>query len=192
MIFIYTGWMFAETLQYRDALVDQLCLRDVRSVLPQAATLAHRTPDADLLSSDPDGCGQLRTVEPLKAATAELDASNNGRKRFQAATRADIPIVERDGDQLKFNPFAQLTLEDIELIYSSTDLPQHPLVAAGFSSIGCMPCTLGTLPDEDPRVDRWRERTRRNATSIAAADRSYAPAIAIDRQPDRTRAVICN
>jgi phosphoadenosine phosphosulfate reductase len=160
VIFIDTGWMFVETLQYRDALVDQLGLRDVRSVPPQATTLASRDPDADLWSTDPDACCQLRKVEPLNEAMAAFDASINGRKRFQAATRADIPIVELDGQQLKFNPFAQMTLRDIESIYATADLPQHPLVAAGFSSIGCMPCTSRTLPGEDPRAGRWRGRAK--------------------------------
>jgi len=138
-------------------------------------------------------CG-LPTRMAAAAAHGRTTESRNGgvrcvHQRTQAIPGSDTRrhlLVERGGDQLKFNPFAQLTLEDIELIYSSENLPQHPLVAAGFSSIGC------TLPGEDPRVDRWRARTRRNATSIAAADRSYAPAIAMDRQPDRTRAVICN
>ncbi len=87
---------------------------------------------------------------------ADFDASINGRKRFQASTRANIPIVELDGNRLKFNPFAQMTLRDIELIYAAASLPQHPLVVAGFSSIGCMPCTSRTLPGEDPRAGRWR------------------------------------
>lgn len=160
VIFIDTGWMFAETLQYRDVLVDQLGLRHVRSVLPQATTLTRLDPDADLWSADPDACCQLRKVDTLNAAMAEFDASINGRKRFQAATRADIPIVELDGDQFKFNPFARMTLPDIELIYATANLPQHPLVAAGFSSIGCMPCTSRTLPGEDPRAGRWRGRAK--------------------------------
>lgn len=160
VIFIDTGWMFAETLQYRDALVDQLRLRDVRSILPEAAVLASHDPEADLWSANPDLCCQLRKVDTLTAAMADFDASINGRKRFQAATRADIPIVELDGDQLKFNPFAQITLSDIELIYATANLPPHPLVAAGFSSIGCMPCTSRTLPGEDPRAGRWRGRAK--------------------------------
>ncbi len=160
VIFIDTGWMFAETLQYRDALVEQLHLRDVRSVLPPTATLDQLDPDADLWSANPDLCCQLRKVDTLTAAMADFDASINGRKRFQAATRADIPLVELDGDQLKFNPFAQMTLRDIELIYATANLPQHPLVAAGFSSIGCMPCTSRTLPGEDPRAGRWRGRSK--------------------------------
>jgi phosphoadenosine phosphosulfate reductase len=160
VIFIDTGWMFAETLQYRDALVDQLHLSNVRSVLPQTATLERLDPEADLWSANPDLCCKLRKVDTLHAAMTDFDASINGRKRFQAMTRADIPIVELDGGQLKFNPFAQMTLRDIELIYATAKLPQHPLVASGFSSIGCMPCTSRTLPGEDPRAGRWRGRAK--------------------------------
>lgn len=160
VLFIDTGWMFAEMLQYRDALVDHLGLRDVRSVLPEPARLDQFDHDADLWSTDPDRCCQLRKVDTLAGAMAAFDASINGRKRFQATTRANIPMVERDGNQLKFNPFAQLTLSDIELVYASAMLPQHPLVAAGYSSIGCMPCTSRTLPGEDPRAGRWRGRAK--------------------------------
>lgn len=160
VIFIDTGWMFAETLQYRDALVDQLHLSNVRSVLPQTATLERLDPEADLWSANPDLCCKLRKIDTLHTAMTDFDASINGRKRFQAATRADIPIVELDGGQLKFNPFAQMTLRDIELIYATAKLPQHPLVASGFSSFGCMPCTSRTLPGEDPRAGRWRGRAK--------------------------------
>lgn len=160
VIFIDTGWMFAETLQYRDALVERLRLRDVRSVLPQQAVLGRRDPDADLWAANPDLCCQLRKVDTLNGALAGFDASINGRKRYQAATRADIPIVEADGERLKFNPFASMTSRDIELIYAAARLPPHPLVAAGFSSIGCMPCTSRTAPGEDPRAGRWRGRDK--------------------------------
>jgi len=160
VVFIDTGWMFAETLHYRDTLVAQLGLRDVRSILPQPSALARLDPDGDLWSSDPDRCCQLRKVDTLDDAMTGFDASINGRKRFQAATRADIAAVEADGPRLKFNPFAQLTLQDIEAIYATAKLPPHPLVASGFSSIGCMPCTSRTLPGEDPRAGRWRGRAK--------------------------------
>jgi phosphoadenosine phosphosulfate reductase len=124
--------------------------------LPEEAALHRLDPAADLWSANPDLCCQLRKVDTLTSAMADFDASINGRKRFQASTRANIPIVELDGNRLKFNPFAQMTLRDIELIYAAASLPQHPLVVAGFSSIGCMPCTSRTLPGEDPRAGRWR------------------------------------
>lgn len=160
VLFLDTGWMFEETLAYRDQLVRTLGLRDVRTIRPAADALAARDADADLWSSDPDTCCQIRKVEPLAQALAPFKAWINGRKRFQGASRAAIPVVENDGDRLKFNPFANVTPDEIQLIYASAKLPPHPLVASGFSSVGCMPCTSRTLQGEDPRAGRWRGRAK--------------------------------
>ena len=111
-------------------------------------------------SSDPDTCCRIRKVEPLARALAPFRAWINGRKRFQGAARAALPVVEADGERLKFNPFANVDAEDIRLIYAAADLPPHPLVASGFASVGCMPCTSRTAPDEDPRAGRWRGRNK--------------------------------
>ena len=80
----------------------------------------------------------------------------NGRKRFQGGLRGDIPVVEEDGPRLKFNPFAQVTREDIAAIFASAALPPHPLRASGFLSVGCMPCTSRTQTGEEERAGRWR------------------------------------
>lgn len=160
VLFLDTGWMFAETLAYRDDLVRQLGLRDVRTIRPDAETLAREDAAGDRWSSDPDTCCRIRKVEPLANALAPFGAWINGRKRFQGASRAAIPVVEQDGVRLKFNPFANVDAEDIRLIYAAADLPPHPLVASGFASVGCMPCTSRTAPGEDPRAGRWRGRDK--------------------------------
>jgi phosphoadenosine phosphosulfate reductase len=61
---------------------------------------------------------------------------------------------------LKFNPFANVSRQEIEAIYAQAKLPPHPLAAAGFLSVGCMPCTSRTSPDEDLRAGRWRGRPK--------------------------------
>jgi phosphoadenosine phosphosulfate reductase len=160
VLFLDTGWMFEETLGYRDDLVATLGLRDVRTIRPDAETLVREDADGDKWSSDPDTCCHIRKVEPLARALAPFGAWINGRKRFQGASRAAIPVVEPDGDRLKFNPFANVDAEDIRLIYASAGLPPHPLVASGFASVGCMPCTSRTAPGEDPRAGRWRGRDK--------------------------------
>jgi phosphoadenosine phosphosulfate reductase len=99
-------------------------------------------------------------VEPLKRALAPFRGWINGRKRFQGGLRADIPVVEDDGIRLKFNPFANVSREEIETIYTGANLPPHPLAASGFLSVGCMPCTSRTSPDEDARAGRWRGRAK--------------------------------
>ena len=160
VIFLDTGWLFEETLAYRDTLIATLGLRDVRSVKPLEQTLHREDPDRELWFSDPDACCRIRKVEPLKRALAPFSAWINGRKRFQGELRVAIPMVEDDGSRLKFNPLANTSREEIEAIYAQARLPPHPLVASGFLSVGCMPCTSRTSPDEDARAGRWRGRPK--------------------------------
>jgi phosphoadenosine phosphosulfate reductase len=160
VIFLDTGWLFEETLAYRDTLIAALGLRDVRSIKPLEETLSREDPDRELWFSDPDACCRIRKVEPLARALAPFSAWINGRKRFQGGLRAAIPVVEQDGIRLKFNPFANVAREEIEAIYAAAKLPPHPLVASGFLSVGCMPCTSRTSPDEDARAGRWRGRPK--------------------------------
>ncbi|MBN9042854.1 MAG: phosphoadenosine phosphosulfate reductase [Rhizobiales bacterium 62-47] len=160
VVFLDTGWLFAETLAYRDTLIATLGLRDVRSIQPLQETLARADPDRELWLTDPDACCRIRKVEPLVRALAPFRAWINGRKRFQGAARAAIPVVEEDGARLKFNPFANVSRADIEAIYALAKLPPHPLVASGFASVGCMPCTSRTTGTEDSRAGRWRGRAK--------------------------------
>ena len=95
-------------------------------------------PDRELWFSDPDACCRIRKVEPLVRALQPFDAWINGRKRFQGGLRADMPVVEDDGARLKFNPFANASRADIEAIYASAKLPQHPLWhPVSFPSAAC-------------------------------------------------------
>jgi phosphoadenosine phosphosulfate reductase len=160
VVFLDTGWLFEETLAYRDTLIATLGLRDVRSIKPLEETLSREDPDRELWFSDPDACCRIRKVEPLARALAPFSAWINGRKRFQGGLRAALPVVEEDGVRLKFNPFANISREEIEAIYRLANLPPHPLAASGYLSVGCMPCTSRTSPDEDARAGRWRGRAK--------------------------------
>ncbi len=160
VVFLDTGWLFEETLAYRDTLIATLGLRDVRSIKPLEQTLSQQDPDRELWFSDPDACCRIRKVEPLARALRPFSAWINGRKRFQGGARAEIPVVEDDGAKLKFNPFANVSRDDIEAIYKLAKLPPHPLVASGYLSVGCMPCSSRTALDEDARAGRWRGRAK--------------------------------
>jgi phosphoadenosine phosphosulfate reductase len=160
VVFLDTGWLFEETLAYRDTLIATLGLSDVRSIKPLEETLSREDPGRELWFSDPDACCRIRKVEPLARALKPFSAWINGRKRFQGGLRAAIPVVEDDGIRLKFNPFANVSREAIEAIYAQAKLPPHPLQASGYLSVGCMPCTSRTGPDEDARAGRWRGRPK--------------------------------
>ncbi|UPK04956.1 phosphoadenylyl-sulfate reductase [Bradyrhizobium sp. 170] len=161
VVFLDTGWLFEETLAYRDTLIATLGLRDVRSIKPLEEALSREDPDRELWFSDPDACCRIRKVEPLARALKPFAAWINGRKRFQGGARAEIPVVEDDGAKLKFNPFANVSREEIEAIYKMAKLPAHPLIASGYLSVGCMPCSSRTAPGEDARAGRWRGQAKR-------------------------------
>lgn len=156
VVFLETGKHFPETLRYRDRLVDVLGLTGVISVKPDAADLAEADPDGVLWASDTDRCCDIRKVRPLERALAPFDAWLTGRKRFQASTRQTIEPIEWDGVHVKINPLAEWDRDDIAAFMAARDLPAHSLVAQGFPSIGCMPCTDRVAEGEDPRSGRWR------------------------------------
>jgi phosphoadenosine phosphosulfate reductase len=160
VVFLDTGWLFDETLAYRDSLIAALGLRDVRTIKPSEQALSREDGNRELWFSDPDACCRIRKVEPLARALKPFDGWINGRKRFQGGMRAGIPVVETDGARLKFNPFANVSRAQIEAIYRQANLPPHPLAAKGYRSVGCMPCTSRTSPDEDTRAGRWRGRPK--------------------------------
>ena len=160
VLFLDTGKHFTETLAYRDELIARLDLGDVRSLAPDPAELAARDESGLRWSYDPDGCCEIRKVQPLAAALAHYDASFTGRKGFQSATRAALPRFELDltdtQGRLKVNPLVDWSADQIEAYFAATGLPAHPLVAQGYPSIGCSPCTSKVAEGEDPRSGRWK------------------------------------
>ncbi|CAN5484771.1 phosphoadenylyl-sulfate reductase [soil metagenome] len=156
VLFIDTGRHFVETLRYRDRLTAHLGLSDVRSVGPTAEELARLDGDATRAVWDPDGCCAFRKTEPLQRALGGFAAWITGRKRFQASTRLDLPVFEPDPPHIKINPLASWSTADLVTYVAEHRLPPHPLVAQGFASIGCAPCTSAVRPREEARAGRWR------------------------------------
>ncbi|MBN9537217.1 MAG: phosphoadenosine phosphosulfate reductase [Alphaproteobacteria bacterium 65-37] len=156
VLFIDTGRHFIETLRYRDRLKAHLGLRDVRSVGPTAEEIARLDPDGSRATWDPEGCCAFRKTAPLQRALGGFDAWVSGRKRFQAATRLDLPAFEADGAHVKINPLASWSASDLAAYAVRHGLPPHPLVAQGFASIGCASCTSAVRPGEEQRAGRWR------------------------------------
>jgi phosphoadenosine phosphosulfate reductase len=154
--FIDTGQLFDETLRFRDELAERLGLTDVRTIAPDPERLKRRDPENFLWQLDPEACCRLRKVAPLAEALGEFPAWISGRKRFQNAFRAALPVFEADGARIKVNPLADWSAGDVATYAEAHDLPQHPLVRHGFLSVGCMPCTTRVKPGEDPRAGRWR------------------------------------
>jgi len=156
VVFTDTLKMFPETLAYRDTLVARLGLLDVRVIQPDLARLAAKDPEGIRHGYDPDGCCELRKVEPLARGLAPFEAWISGRKGFQAGTRRALPRFEVEDGRLKLNPLADWDKAALDGYFAAHDLPRHPLEAEGYLSIGCAPCTSKVKPGEDPRAGRWR------------------------------------
>ena len=154
VIFLDTGWLFHDTLDYRDTLIAHLGLSDVRTVRPQQSAIEESDPDYGLWARDSVACCDLRKVVPLAAALAPFDAWITGRKRYEGGQRASLAIVEEDGPRLKFNPLARVMPKTVAAIFRT--LPRHPLASAGFTSIGCVPCSSKAREGEGVRAGRWR------------------------------------
>jgi phosphoadenosine phosphosulfate reductase len=156
VLFIETGMLFGQTLDYRKSLTEALGLTDVRDIRPDPAQLAANDPKNDLYKTSTDACCDLRKVQPLDAVTAGLDAWVTGRKRFQAATRANLAVFElTDEGQVKVNPLANWGKAELDAYTAQHNLPAHPLVAFGYPSIGCWPCTQPVEEGQDARAGRW-------------------------------------
>ncbi len=157
VIFVDTRMLFQETLDYQRELAEKLPLCDIRTIRARKTRTDFEDPDGTLHQFSTDACCNVRKVEPLERALSGFDGWISGRKRFQNADRGAIDFFENEGDfRIKVNPLAHWGREDLEEYIVNNALPRHPLVAKGYPSIGCAPCTSPVKPGEDPRAGRWR------------------------------------
>ena len=155
VLFLDTGMLFGQTLDYRQQLAGKLGLTDVRDLRPRFEDLAIGDPGADLWKTDTDACCHIRKVIPLDAALDGFSAWLTGRKRFHGGDRMRLPVVEASEGKLKFNPLANWSKADLDAYAAEHDLPEHPLVQFGYPSIGCWPCTSPVEEGSDVRSGRW-------------------------------------
>ncbi len=160
VLFIDTEMLFPETLDYQAELAARLRLTDLRIVTARREDVLLRDNEGLLHQADPDACCALRKTEPLQRALEPFDAWVTGRKRYQGGQRVALEFFEPEPDnknRLKVNPLARWDRQDVQDYIAENRLPRHPLVAKGFPSIGCAPCTTKVEPGEDERAGRWRD-----------------------------------
>ncbi len=157
VVFLDTGYHFAETVGTADAAsvtipINLVTVRPRQTVAEQDATLG-----TDLFRRNPDLCCQLRKVAPLERALQGYDAWATGLRRDEAPNRADAPVVGWDSrrGKVKVAPFARWTQEEVDAYIVENGVMTNPLLADGYPSIGCWPCTRRVAPGEDPRSGRW-------------------------------------
>ncbi|MDN4478049.1 phosphoadenylyl-sulfate reductase [Demequina sp. SYSU T00039] len=157
VLFLETGYHFPETLATRDAAAAALDITVVDVTPKQTVAEQDAAYGKDLFARDPGLCCQLRKMDPLRDALAGYDAWVTGARRVDAVTRSELPVVSWDAKHglVKINPLALWDDAAVESYQDTHGLPRNPLVAQGYPSIGCLPCTQRVAPGADPRSGRW-------------------------------------
>ncbi len=157
ILFLDTGYHFAETIGTRDAVesvydVNVVNVAPERTVAEQDALLG-----ANLFAREPNECCRLRKVEPLTKALAGYRAWVTGIRRVEAPTRANAPLISWDKafGLVKINPIAAWSDDDMQAYIDANGVLVNPLVDEGYPSIGCAPCTAKPIVGADPRSGRW-------------------------------------
>ncbi|TJZ90699.1 phosphoadenylyl-sulfate reductase [Paracoccus gahaiensis] len=161
VLFIDTQMLFPETLAYQRDVARRLALTNVQTITATDAEIAANDPDGTLNQTNPDACCDFRKTVPLERVLSGYDAWITGRKRFQNGQRAALEFFEPEPPaRLRVNPLAHWRPEDVQDYMIENRLPRHPLVAQGYPSIGCAPCTSPVAAGEDPRSGRWRGQAK--------------------------------
>ncbi len=162
VVFLDTGYHFAETVGTRDAVaatmpVNLINLTPVQTVAEQDATYGQ-----DLYQRDPDLCCQLRKVQPLAEGLAAYDAWATGLRRAETHNRVIAPVVGWDEkkQKVKVSPLARWSDVDVEKYVAENGILVNPLRHDGYPSIGCWPCTQRVASGQDPRSGRWAGSTK--------------------------------
>jgi phosphoadenosine phosphosulfate reductase len=162
VVFLDTGYHFAETLGTRDAVeatldVNLISITPVQSVAEQDATYGK-----DLYRTDPDLCCKLRKVQPLAASLEDYDAWATGLRRAETHNRVIAPVIGWDAKKgkVKVSPLARWSDEQVGRYIAENGVLVNPLAYDGYPSIGCWPCTRQVAPGEDPRSGRWAGTTK--------------------------------
>jgi phosphoadenosine phosphosulfate reductase len=157
VLFLDTGYHFAETIGTRDAVETVYDVRIVNATPEHTVAEQDQLLGKDLFARDPNQCCALRKVAPLQKTLAGYDAWVTGVRRVEAPTRANTPLVTYDEKfgLVKINPIAAWTDEEMDAYIAENNVLVNPLVSEGYPSIGCAPCTAKPAPGADKRSGRW-------------------------------------
>jgi phosphoadenosine phosphosulfate reductase len=162
VVFLDTGYHFAETIGTRDAVAATYDVNVISVAPTQTVDEQDASYGKDLFARDPDKCCALRKVAPMEAALVNYDAWATGLRRDESPTRAHTSVVQWDARRrkVKVNPIARWTQADLDAYIAENHILVNPLVDDGYLSIGCWPCTAKVEPGADPRSGRWAGRSK--------------------------------
>ena len=162
VVFLDTGYHFAETLGTRDAVQHTMDVTMLSITPKQTVAEQDATEGKDLYKTDPDRCCALRKVAPLADALSSYDAWATGLRRAETHNRVIAPVIGWDAKKgkVKVSPMARWSDEQVKRYIADNGVLVNPLVYDGYPSIGCAPCTRRVAPGEDPRSGRWAGTTK--------------------------------
>jgi phosphoadenosine phosphosulfate reductase len=162
VVFLDTGYHFAETIGTRDWITSVLPITLVNVTPPRTVAQQDAEFGPRLFERDPDLCCSLRKVRPLAETLSGYVAWGSGIRRDESPSRAATRVVDWDAkrEMIKINPLAAWTQHDVDAYVAEHQIPVNPLVELGFASIGCAPCTRPVAPGEDARAGRWAGRSK--------------------------------
>ncbi|MEX2275721.1 MAG: phosphoadenylyl-sulfate reductase [Actinomycetota bacterium] len=165
ILFLETGFQFAETLAFKEQMVQRLGLNVIDLVGRHTVEQQEREHGPRLYERDPEHCCEMNKVRPMFEALRGLDAWITAFRRDSSPTRANAPILdlydlEPGRPMLKINPMATWTRRDVWQYLKEYDLPHNPLYDLGYTSIGCAPCTRMRNPGEPERAGRWAGKSK--------------------------------
>jgi len=162
VIFLDTGYHFAETVGTRDWITSVLPVTLVNVTPPQTVAEQDLTYGPNLYERNPDLCCSLRKVTPLAETLSRFVAWGSGVRRDESPTRIGTRLVDWDAkrEMIKVNPIAAWTQDDVDAYIAEHQVPVNPLFEIGYGSIGCAPCTRPVAPGEDARAGRWAGKNK--------------------------------
>ncbi|CCQ16029.1 Phosphoadenosine phosphosulfate reductase [Rhodococcus sp. AW25M09] len=162
VLFLDTGYHFAETIGTRDAVESVYGVRVVNARAEKTVAEQDSIDGKDLFAREPNRCCAMRKVAPLKKELANYSAWVTGIRRVEAPTRANAPLISFDDafGLVKINPIAPWSDEQMQAYIDEHSILVNPLVDEGYPSIGCAPCTVKPAPGADPRSGRWAGKAK--------------------------------
>ena len=155
IILLNTHFLFEETFDYKNYLLEKFELKNFIEVFPDTLDLSCKDKKDNLWKTDPDECCNIRKVKPLNTALQGYDAWISGKKSYHNGERAGIEFFQWQDHKIVINPLLNSDIKFIDNYFVENKIEQHPLVKEGFLSIGCTNCTIKTIDLKNPRSGRW-------------------------------------
>jgi phosphoadenosine phosphosulfate reductase len=157
VLFLDTGYHFAETIGTRDAVSVVYPVNVINVTPPTTVQEQDRELGPKLYARNPDLCCYLRKVIPLEQSLEPYDAWITGVRREETGARSDTKVVQWDAKRqmVKVNPIIEWTQQEVDDYIAEHSVLVNPLVYDGYPSIGCRTCTARVAPGADPRSGRW-------------------------------------